>query len=164
MQEDVLIGKIVNTHGIRGALKLVPEDPDTQNIQVGKTLYIKEKAYIVKSLSKNKGHFLLTFEGLEDINLVEHFKGCPVTLPEDQLEPLPQGHFYIFELIGLDCYQDGQKIGQVEDVDTSAVNDVFTIKGDKTWRVPNVPAFIKHIDLEAGRIDLVLIEGMADED
>lgn len=164
MVEDVTIGKVVNTHGVRGGLKILPEDPETVNLRIGKTVYIGNRPYTIQSVRKNKNVFLVTFEGYEDINKVEDLKGQWITLPEDQLEPLPEGRYYIFQLLGLDCYQADEKIGVVTEVDTNSVNDVYTIKGVKTWRVPNVPVFIQGIDLEKGRMDVSLIEGMADED
>lgn len=166
--EKVIIGQIVNTHGIKGELKVKSfTDFEEERFQKGATVFIdnhgKMENMIVLSHRFHKGHILVAFEGYQDINLVEQYKGCMLYALKDE-ELLDDDEYYVGDLIGCDVYQSDQKIGSVQDVQLYDHHDILVVFGKKKIMIPYVDAFIKNVDIENKRIDVTLIEGFYDED
>lgn len=165
--EQVIIGQIVNTHGIKGELKVkTSTDFIAERFQKGSQLMIDDHgnkvSVVVKGYRLHKGHVLVSFEGLLDINLVEKYKGCYVYALKDE-SLLNEDEYYVGDLIGCDVYQSGQFIGQVTDMQLYDHHDIFVVEGKQRILIPYVDAFVKNIDIEAKRIEVQLIEGFYDE-
>ena len=97
---------------------------------------------------------------MDDAAAATHLRGQVVSIDRDGLE-LPEGAVFIADLIGLMAQTaDGATIGTVRQVIPMPAGDVLVIRGEKEYMVPNVRAFVREIDLEAGRILVNLIEGM----
>lgn len=110
------IGKILNTHGLKGDLK-IQVLTDFDRFSKGKTVYLLYKGeYIELKVIKESDytpHILVRFEGLEDINLVEKYKGSELFVSEAQQEKLEEGEYYYHELIGLEVInQNGDVRGK----------------------------------------------------
>ncbi len=102
------VGKIVNTHGVKGEIRVVSRtDFPEERYKVGNTLYISNEKggepFPVKITShrQHKTFDLLTFEGYGNVNEVEQFKGSLLKVPEDQLGELAEGEYYYHEIIRL---------------------------------------------------------------
>ena len=163
--DKVRVGKILNTFGLHGELKteIITDFPE-ERFQKGKTLIVfydgKEEHLIVKSVRYHKNNALLLFEGLEDINLVEKYKGLDLFISTESIEPLDDG-FYTFELIDLDVYADGKKIGTVAEVESYPAQTILRVKKeDGEFLLPFVDAFVEEVDLDNRRIDIVHMEGL----
>lgn len=163
--EYIKVGHIVNTFGIRGELK-VESLSDFAEIRYkpDQELYIKKdnkyNSVIVKSMRQHKGFLLVLFKGLENINLVQQYKGCDIYIHRDNIHALPIGEYYYFELAGCDVYSNNMKIGNVTDVEDGYQTILRISTDDKEVLVPYVPAFIKNVDISHKRIDINVIEGM----
>ena len=91
------IGKILNTHGLKGDLKImVVSDFERFNVKDKVYLYYKDEyiPLVVKKRTDYPPHILVRFEGLEDINLVEKYKGYELFISEDEQQPLDDGEYY----------------------------------------------------------------------
>jgi len=159
----VIVGQIVNTHGIKGELKVrTSTDFIEERFSKGKKLWIKEHDQMVEmtvySSRIHKGHVLVAFEGYRDINLVEKYKGCQIFAYKD-LNLLDEGEYYIGDLIGCKVFNQEQLIGVVKDVQLYDHHDVLVVQGDRKILIPYVDAFVKNEDIEQKRIDVELIEG-----
>jgi len=102
------VGKIVNTHGVKGEVRIVSTtDFADERYEKGNKLYIfKEKQsepveVTVASHRRHKNFDLLTFEGYQNVNDVEQYKNCEVKIPEEQLTDLEDGEFYFHELLAV---------------------------------------------------------------
>ena len=162
--EYIKVGVIVNTFGLRGELKVesLTDFPEIR-FKVGQELFIhyqnKYVSVIVHSMRQHKNFYLVSFEGLQDINLVEQYKGCVLYIHRTAVHVLPVGEYYYFELNGCDVYDRNAFIGKVEKVE-SGYQTILRIKsGDKEILVPYVDAFIHNVDVANKRIDVELIEG-----
>lgn len=159
----LLVGKIQNTHGLKGALK-VKSNSDFNRFEPGTKLYIKYKndfiPVTVKSASETPTLLLVTFEDLLDINLVEKYKGSDIVIDKNDLDELPEDEYYYYELIGLDVYnQDGVLRGKVDGIMSLPQGDSLEVLVDgKKKTIPLVEAFVKEI-LE-DRIIINEIEGL----
>lgn len=168
IMEQVIVGKIVNTHGIKGELKVkVSTDFIEERFQKGNHLFIDEHGTMidmsVASYRIHKGHVLVSFVGYQDINLVEKYKGLNIYADKDT-SLLDDGEYYVGDLIGCDVYDHNQLIGQVEDVQLYEHHDVLVVNGSKKVLIPYVEAFVKNEDIDHKRIDVELIEGFYNED
>lgn len=161
----IIVGKIINTHGIKGEVKLL-KDHDRKLNQKAK-YYIEGNCeqYTIKS-ERSKGNIsIIKFLGYDNINDVVGFKGCNLAICEKDLLELDVDEYYIKDLIGLDIYdENSQYVGELVDVLSYAANDVYVVQthdGDKM--IPAVKEFIKKVDIKNKKIVIKFIEGMWDE-
>ena len=164
--EYILIGEIVNTFGIKGELK-VKSYTDFNEVRFSKdqTLYIKfHNAYqevCVHSYREHKGHVLVAFKDLLDINKVEKYIGCEIYVSEDDLHELDEGEYYFRDLVGCKVQLHGEIIGEVTEVMDYPANEVLRIQmKDKEILLPFVEAFVLDVDLDEELITIDVIEGM----
>lgn len=158
---DIYIGKIVNTHGIKGEVRILSDINYKEAIfKPHNTFYIgKEKTpLIVSSYRVHKNFDMVTFEGINDINEVLKYKGENVYVKKEEIEI--DGYFDE-EFIGLEVYTD-QLIGIVKEI-RKGYQDLFVIEGNKEYLVPKIEPFIKKIDIENKKIYINNIEGLIDE-
>ena len=85
-------------------------------------------------------------------------------VPEDRLVPLPENHYYIYQLIGLDVYTDeGELLGKLADVLPTGGNDVWVVRTEKgEVLLPAIRQVVRKVDLEAKRIVVHLLSGLVD--
>ncbi|WP_436412092.1 ribosome maturation factor RimM [Petrimonas sp.] len=156
MPEDlVAIGKIVAPHGVRGDVRIIPLTDFPERFQQLKTAYFDDGTRLsVESARQHKQFILLKFKGLQDRNAVENLRGKLVKVPRKDLVPLPEGHYYIFEIIGLKVYDiDGAYLGKVTDVMQTGSNDVYVVEDcDRPLLIPAIKEVVKEIDLAQGRM------------
>ena len=159
--EYVEIGQIVNTHGVRGEMKLNPWDVAPELLCDVKNLYIEGSAYSPLSTRVHKGCLLLTLPGVEDLNMALTFKGKVVSIRRDAID-LPEGVYFPAELIGLETQnaETGEVLGTLERVMPYPAHDVYQIRGKKEFLVPAVPAFVDEINLDTGIIRIHVWEGL----
>ena len=162
----VRIGKIINTHGIKGDLKIASySDFESERFKVGSKVYLGEE-YLemkVKSFRSHQGFLLVCFEGYEDINLVEKFKNFIVYKSKSDIKPLKEGEYYFSDLRDLDVYIDNQLVGKVLRVEEGLRNNNLRIlknEDKKEYLVPFLKPFYESVDLENKRIDLVKMDGL----
>ena len=164
--EYVTIGKILNTFGIKGELKVdVYSDFLEERFKKGSTVYIGDGylPFTVKAYREHKGFLLLQLKDNEDINLVEKFKGMYIYKSKDDVKPLEEGEYYFSDLKDLDVYIDDKKIGKVLRVEEGLRNNNLRVLKDedkKEYLIPFIPVFIKNVDLDEKRIDINWIEGL----
>ncbi|MCH6267108.1 MULTISPECIES: ribosome maturation factor RimM [Neobacillus] len=161
------VGKIVNTHGIKGEVRVISKtDFPEERYKPGNTLYLFQKAsstpleLTVKSHRSHKNFDLLVFEGYENINLVEKFREGILKVPESQLSELEEDEFYYHEIIGcLVATIDGEELGKITEILTPGANDVWVVKGKdgKEVLIPYIHDVVKKVDVKE---KVVLIEPM----
>ena len=163
------IGKIVNTHGVRGALKVEPWcDSPEQLCSLKKLYYKKRDEYLplaVRTASIHKNHVLIYFDGINSIDEAMPLKNRVLFVDRDDL-PLADDRVFIADIIGLDVFdeRDGSRLGTLKSVDESPASDLFVVAtpDGREVLVPAVEEFIGHID-ESG-VYLLPIPGMFDSD
>ncbi|HNZ50010.1 MAG TPA: ribosome maturation factor RimM [Bacilli bacterium] len=162
------VGKIVGTHGIKGEVKIISDsDFRAERFQVNRQLFVqkngKMEAIIINSHRQHKQWDLITFNHLEDINLVLDYVGCFVFVNRDDLEPLPEHEYYYDDLIGLDVVlEDLSLVGKVSDLTELPQGLLLVVlkTNNKEALIPFVSEFIKEVDLEKKRIIITPIEGL----
>ena len=164
--EFVEIGKILNTFGIKGELKVASNsDFVEERYKKGSLVYVGEQhiPFKVKSVRTHKGFLLVLFEDNEDINLVEKYKNMFIYKSKDDIKPLKDGEYYFSDLRDLDVYVDNKYVGKVLKVEEGISSNNLRIlkqEDNKQYLVPFLPVFIKNVDLDNKRIDIVYMEGL----
>ncbi|MEC9485010.1 MAG: ribosome maturation factor RimM [Candidatus Izemoplasma sp.] len=160
------IGKLVNTHGLKGTVKIKPfTDFLEERFDVGSRIFIEHKGekfpVIITSYRLTKGLVYVTFEQFDDINDIAKYKGSTLYVHEDDLHTLKEDEFYVRDLVGIKVFTD-TLIGEVVDVYTHTNDDILVVKRSnaKNALIPFRDAFIKDVDLEARQIVIKEIEGL----
>lgn len=173
MTEYLNVGKIVNTHGIRGEVRVIsqtdfPEERYRKGAKL--TLFRDQKEPLELTVTSHRTHKnfnLLTFEGYPNINDVEVFRGGVLKVPKTELASLEENEFYYHEIIGLTVYdQEGKEIGKIKEILSPGANDVWVIqrKGQKDALIPYIESVVKEIDLENQTVQAEIPEGLLDDE
>lgn len=154
-------GKIVNTHGIRGEVKIQPWADSPEFLCGFKTLYIDGKPVKVLSAKAHKSNVIAQLEGIDIVDDAIRLKNKTVSINRDDAA-LEDGAHFITDLIGLAAIDvsTGKELGKITDIIPLTPNNVYVITGTREILVPAVPEFVKSIDIGAGRVMFQLIEGM----
>lgn len=162
--EFVLIGKIINTHGINGELKIESyTDFFNERFKEDTLVYIGENhlEFKIKKARLHKGFVLLLLHNNENINLVEKYKNMYIYKDLNDIKPLNKGEYYFRDLKNLDVYQNNQLVGKVIRVEEGNKYNFLRIKkDDKEILVPYLNNFVLNVDLDKQRIDVVDMEGL----
>ena len=153
-------GEVVNTHGVRGEVKILPWVDSPEFLLKFKTLYLEETPLRVRSARVHKGCVIAALEGVEDVNAAMALKGKVLCLAKTDAR-LPKGSFFLADLLGARVVtEDGTEVGVLEDVMDLPGNRVYVVRGETEHLIPAVPEFILRTDVEAGLVTVRLIEGM----
>ena len=165
------VGKIVNTHGLRGEVKVVAWMDAPEDFAELTTVYLKTKKETLKLTVRNvkyqKNNLIVKFAEFNDINEVEQYKNHVLYADRDELGELPEGTYYIVDLIGLEVYTEaGERIGVISDVFNTGANDIYEVKRDgrKNLLLPVIDDVVLNVDLENKQVKVHLIEGLEDLD
>lgn len=160
--EFITAGQIVNAHGIRGEVKILPRDVDVEILHRVKTLYIDSQPYTVSASRVHKGCLLAKLPGVDDMDAALAFKNKTVTIRRKDVK-LPKGMYFDQELVGLVARnaETGEELGTLEEVMDYPAHKVYAVRGGKDeYLIPAVPAFVKAIDIQQNTIDIHVWEGM----
>lgn len=164
------IGKIVNTHGIRGEIKVVRISDFDERFEKGNTVYVVKEnkeplPLVIKAHRIHKGFDLLLFEGYDSINEVEAFKGASLEITEDQLTELEENEFYYHEIIGCTVFSTGnEEIGRIKEILSPGANDVWVVQraGKKDLLIPYIKEVVMEVDTQEKKIVIEPMEGLLD--
>lgn len=165
MENCFNIGKIVNTHGIKGEVKIYPYTDDIEKFADFDYLYIEgfgKVKYKLQSARAHKGMVLVKFSEYNDINQIAAFINKNVYIERQDAPDDGEGH-YIVDLIGCEIYDEsGEKLGVLKDVLQNSAQDLYEINRVQggVFLLPVVDEFVKKIDIKNKKIIVHLIEGM----
>ena len=150
--EYLYIGKLVNTHGIKGEVRLLSKFRHKEKVFVKDfKFYVgkDKKEYIVETYRRHKNFDMVLFKDNYDINLIEHLKGSLVYINKEDLK-LDKNVFLSIDLIGFDVIINDKLVGVINDVLDTPANEVLVL--DTGDMIPYVNAFIKNIDMGKKRV------------
>lgn len=168
-QELVRIGRIAGIHGLRGALKCRPDNPDSDSFESLSRITIEiggqRREYELRSAAPaGRGTLKIELAGISDANAAEALKGGIVMVPDTSLPPTKPGEFYYFQAIGCEVFlTDGTAIGTIAEVFSNGANDVMVVRKDnREVLVPVIEDVVKSIDLEGRRVVIEAVPGLLD--
>ena len=161
-KEFLEAGKIVNTHGVRGEVKIMPW-ADSPDFLLGfKKFYINDEPIKVKSARVHKNAVIASLDGITDVDAAAALKNKIIFISRKDAK-LEKGQFFIQDIIGLPAIDDitGEEIGAVKEVlDMPAQSIYVIVRNGKEILVPDVPEFITEVSADKGYVKIHLIEGM----
>lgn len=160
-------GKIVNIHGLKGEVKVMPWCDYPDFLCEFDVLYIgREKtAYTVQSARVHKGMALLKLEGIDTPEAANNLRNSLVYIDREEVD-LDEGTYFIQDIIGLTVKDadTGEVYGEIKDVLQTGANDVYEIKnGEKTCLIPAIEQVVIETDIENSQMLIRPLEGLFDE-
>ena len=154
-------GKIINTFGVRGELKVQAWSDELDFLKQFKTIYIDGNPVALKSVRVHVPNVLITLEGVTNMDQAIPYKNKVISIRRDDIKEMPCEHFLV-DLIGLDAKnaETDEIFGKVTDILPYPAQDLYEVKGEKTWLFPDVPDFVKEINEDEGYISFVVMEGL----
>ena len=167
------VGKIVNTQGLQGEMRVLSvTDFAEERFKKGNklALFDKKDQFVmdveIASHRKVKNFDIIKFKGMYHINEIEKFRDFTLKVREEDLTDLEDGEFYYHEIIGLEVYENDILLGTIKEILQPGANDVWVVKrkGKRDLLLPYIPPVVLGIDIEQGRVDVEIPEGLDDED
>ena len=168
MNKYLELGQIVNVRGLKGEVKVNSfTDDNTKFERLPKVFIKRNKGDLeerkIEKVSYNKNQVIIKFVGINTIDEAEKLRNSFILVDRDDLGSLPEGVYYIADLIGLEVYtEQGELLGKVDDIYNTGANDIYVVKDDlgKQKLLPGIKDVIKEINIEEGKIIVNLIEGL----
>lgn len=167
MNDKTLVGKIINTHGIKGNVKIYPYTDDPERFKDLDYLLVGDgfKELKIADMFTQKGFVYVRFEGYEDINKILDFINSNVYIYDKDRVKLPEDRYFISDIVNMEVHDmEGKLIGKVTDVIENLANDLFQVRisDGKVFYLPARKEFIKEINVERKVIIIEPIEGLLD--
>ncbi len=167
MENYLRVGVITTTHGIKGEVKVFPTTDDMNRFEDLKQVYLDTgKEYIpleIERVKCFKNLLILKFKNINDINDIEKYKGKDLLIPRADAIELDEDEYFIFDLIDSEVYtEDGNKLGILTEILTSAANDIYIVKtkDNKEILLPSIKECILDVDTANKKITVHLMDGL----
>ena len=167
MNKYLELGQIVNSKGLKGEVNVNSFTDDNTKFERIPKVFIKQKdtlkEYEIEKVGYNKNQVIIKFKNINTIEEAEKLRNSYIVIDRETLDPLPEGVYYIADLIGLDVFTEtNEYLGKVDDIFSTGSNDVYVVKDElgKQKLLPGIDEVIKVIDIETGKIIVNLIEGL----
>ena len=154
--EYFTIGKIVNTQGIKGQVRVIPQTDDIKRFELLKSIEVfadgkpSSEIFDIESVSYHKNFVLLKLKGVNDMTSAEKLKGRTIKISREAALPLKENEYYISDLYGMTVItDDGKKVGEISDILFTGANDVYVVKaeGQKDVLIPAVKQYVQSVNV-----------------
>ena len=169
MEEMLRVGVITTTHGVRGEVKVYPTTDDAERFLELEEIWLdtgKERLPLkIQNVKFFKNMVILKFEGYDNINQIEMYRGKELWIRRDQAVELKENEYFIADLVGLTVIDDEEMVlGTLTDVIQTGANDVYAVKleNGKEVLIPAIRQCILKVDLEAGMMKVHVLPGLMD--
>lgn len=153
-------GKVVNTHGVKGEVKIQVWLDSPEFLKKFKTVYIDNRAVKLVSGRVHKGFLIAVLDGVDDVNAAMSLKNKTVFIDRKDAK-LPKGAYFLQDIIGAAVVtEDGESVGTLEDILETPASRIYVVKGETEHLIPAVDEFIVRVDAENAVVTVRLIEGM----
>ena len=153
--KKIKVGKFVNTFGIKGEIKVFPEVEYFDRLR---KIYIDSNEYEVSKMRVQKNVYIVKLKNIDDINLIEQYKGQNITINESDKPKPKEGKYYKEDLIGMDVItDDGKNLGKLDDIFNTGANDIYQV-GEIL--LPAIDDVIKQIDKKNNKIIVHILKGL----
>lgn len=167
MEDQLQVGVISSTHGVRGEVKVFPTTDDPERFKVLKKVYLdtgREQIPLeIQGVKFFKQFAILKFKGIDNINDIEKYKGKSLLIDREDAVDLYEDEYYFGDIIGMPVYtEDGELFGELRDIMETGANDVYIVDSPKYGEVllPAIKECILDIDLDEDRMTIHLMEGL----
>ncbi len=167
--KTVVIGEIVKPHGIKGELRVYPLTHDPSRFKkLSQVTLMKggqSRLFSVIGARVQSGMVYLSLDGISSIEDVEKYRGWEIHIDPSEVQPLPEGEWYHFELEGMAVYEGETHLGTLTSVLETGANDVYLVNGKKgEICIPALKSVVKKVDVPNKRMEVVLPPGLLEDD
>jgi len=158
----IVIGRILAPWGTSGELKVAVITDFPQRFTPSAKVFINRQPMTIDRTRWHKGQAIIRLSTINRIEDAQKLRGQPIEIHHSQLQPLPEGQYYHFQLIGLEVWTTrGESLGNITEILSSKSNDNYVVEGaGGKILIPAIEDVVKSIDLERGRIVIEPIEGL----
>jgi len=168
------IGKIVNTQGTNGDVRVLPTTDEPERFSDLKVALLdngKTKTeYKIEKVWFNKKFVILKFEGINDMTTADGLRGLSIKIDRKDALPLKENEYYISDLYDMAVYTDEDKyLGIIKDILFTAANDVYIVEDPKDTGVPKkkllLPAIkecIVNVSVNDNKMIVHMMEGLGE--
>ncbi|EJO5348199.1 16S rRNA processing protein RimM [Clostridium botulinum] len=149
MKEFLAVGEIINTHGVKGEVKVYPLTDDMKRFKKLKEVFIDGEKRKILSCKLQPKNVVLKIQGIDSIEEANKYRRKLLEIKRENSIKLPEGSYFIADL--MECKvidEEGIEIGQITDVIKTGSNDVYEVKGKKEVLVPAIKDIVTDIDIE----------------
>ena len=150
-------GEIVTTHGVRGEVKVLTWLDDPEMLCEFDRCRIARKDYEIELARVQKTCNLVKLSGIDTMEAAQAMRGKVIELYREDID---DEVIFAAELVGMEVYAEEKLIGKIKEVLDYPGNSVYVVKGEKSYMIPAVKAFILITDIDCNRMDVKLLEGM----
>ena len=161
MGKMLAVGKICNTHGVRGNIKLIPWTDFPEVFEELGYITVENIRYDIKDVKYQKSNIILKLQGIDTVEDADKMRDLIAYCDESQLGELPDDTYYIADLIGCEVFEGETFLGKVVDVFSSGGADLYEIKGKGApVYLPAIKENILSVDIQNKIIKVKLPEGL----
>ncbi|MCK5645294.1 MAG: 16S rRNA processing protein RimM [Anaerolineales bacterium] len=163
--EYLVVGHVLRPHGVKGALLLQSDSELIFTISPGSNVFLGEnlQPLTVKRLNPHRSQFLMFVNEIGSRDEADAFRGESLSILFEGTDPLPDGVYYHWQLIGINVItEEGESLGVLEQIIETGANDVYIVRGSagKELLLPAIKSVIKGVDLEEQRMTVSLLPGL----
>ena len=159
MNDYMNIGQVINTHGIKGELKVYSLSDDIKRFRKLKTVILENIEMKVVWCQFQGDRVILKLEGIDTIEEAEKYKTKYLQVKKEDAVKLPEGRYFISDIIGCQVFDENNvELGNVYDVIITGSNDVYWVKGNKEVLVPALESVVVKIDINNKKIIIKPLE------
>ena len=155
----ITIGQIVNTHGIKGELKIYPLTDDMKRYRKLEYVYIDGQKWNVVWCKLQPTTVILKLENLDKVEEAINFKNKYLEVEKSKAIKLPADRYFVADIIGCMVYDtEGTELGKINDVIFTGSNEVYWIKGEKELLIPALKSVVLDMDVVNKKIVIKPLE------
>ncbi len=166
------IGKIVNTQGIKGDVRILPTTDEPERFSKLKTVLLDngkfKKEYNIERVWFHKNFVIIKFKEIEDMTAAERLKGLSVKIERKDALPLKEDEYYISDLYDMEVYTEEEEyLGTIKDILFTSSNDVYVVENpdaekNKSILLPAIKECIKKVSVAENKMIVHIMEGLID--
>jgi 16S rRNA processing protein RimM len=159
MKDFLAIGQIINTHGLKGEVKVYPLTDDIRRFRKLKEIYIDRTLVKILWCKLQSDKVIFKLEGIETIEHAQEYKDKYIEVKREDAVKLSEGEHFIADLIGCKVFDENSiELGEVYDVIQTPSNDVYWVKGTTEVLVPALKTIVSNINVENRKIIIKPLE------
>ncbi|MDR2903531.1 MAG: ribosome maturation factor RimM [Clostridiales bacterium] len=163
------VGKIVNTQGIKGEVRVFPMTDDLTRFELLDEVYVSIRNEMqkrtIETVRYHKQFVLIKFKGIDSMTEAERYKNAMLKIPPEWALPLDEGEYYMRDLIGMAVSTvEGENLGILDDIIQTGANDVYIVKADgkKDLLIPAIKQCVVAVNVPDRKMTVKLPEGLRD--
>lgn len=158
----ITIGRIVAPSGVKGKVKVQIETVFPRRFSLGERVFVSGKPMTIVDVSWHRNRPILKLNTIDCAEDARQLQGKSIDIPQSQLHPLPEDHYYHFQLIGLKVVTTGgEPLGELKEILAGKGNDTYVVQSTEgEILIPAIEDVVRSVDLERGLMEIEPIAGL----